>query len=370
MSRTKKGYDAFTEKYYGAVARRISNAVKEIKISQEKIAERCKEKLNFEITQSTISKILNYSSSDESRLNSISLVQVIAICDALELDIAQILKVTPDDVDIASVLADSKFGTKNSRISSFIFDPSDDAFSGYLGKYYCYFYPTISTEEKLLTATLEFSSNTIYDEERVCDAKLVLDTKNFDDNRQLIKKEYSGRLIISKPQTSCYCILSNPKIGEICMLSFYHRYYFSQKLLCRLANVLTTSIGDDRRPTVHRMLISRRELSEEFKDFIKAELLLNSAEIIIKEDCLKEIKDKLPPEVLKLFESGDIQKTQFYCIPEAKIDASNIPMEARLRAIINLRGKSIADKNNRIVHRADETVYYYLSSMLKDEDGQ
>ena len=367
MSRMKKGYDVFAEQYYWSVAQRINNAVKLSKIPQNKIAEKCKEKLNFEIAQSTISKILNYSPSDENRINSMSLIQVIAICEALELDIEQTLKVTPDDIDITSILADSKPGISN-RTSSFIFDPSDDAFAGYLGKYYCYFYPTISTEERLMTATLEFYPNTIYNDERVCEAKFIIDTKNYDDNKQLINKEYNGKLIISKSQTSCYCILSNPKIGEICMLSFYHRYFFSQKLLCRLANVLTTSIGDDRRPTVHRMLISSRELNEDVKDAIKAELLLNNEEIIIREDRFEEIKDTLPPEILKLFESGDIQKTSFYCIPESRIDAANIPMEARLRTIINLRGKSIADKNNRIVHRADETVYYFLSGMVKDEE--
>jgi hypothetical protein len=362
MPRIKKEYDAFTEKYYESVAKRISIAVREKKIPQEKIVEMCKEKLNFEIAQSTISRILTYNPSDKSRLN-ISLIHIVAICEALELDMAQTLRVAPDDIDISSILVDKKIGVGNSRISSFIFDPSDDAYAGYLGKYYCYFYPTISNEEELLTATLEFFPNVINNEEKVCDAKFTLDTKAFDENKQPIIKEYNGRLIISKPQTSCYCILSNPKIGEISMIAFHHRYFFSQRLQCRLVNVLTISAGDNRRPTVHRMLISRSELNEETKNLIKAELLMNNSEIIIREDCFEEIKKDLPHEVLKLFESGDIQKAQFYCFPEIRIDSVNISKEARLKAILSLRGKSIANKNNKIGHKADEAVFYYLSSI-------
>ena len=187
MPRTKKEYDNFTEKYYESVAKRISIAVKERKIPQEKIVEMCKEKLDFEIAQSTISRILNYNPYDKSKLN-ISLIQVVAICEAIDLDIAQTLKVAPDDIDISSIIVDKKVGVGNSRISSFIFDPSDDAYAGYLGKYYCYFFPTISTEEDLMTATLEFFPNIANLDEKVCDAKFILDTKNLDENKKRCRK--------------------------------------------------------------------------------------------------------------------------------------------------------------------------------------
>jgi hypothetical protein len=195
-----------------------------------------------------------------------------------------------------------------------------------------------------------------------------LDTKVIDENKQTIKKEYNGRLIISKPQTSCYCILSNPRIGEVCMLSFYHRYFFTSELHFRLANVLTTSAGDNRRPTIHRMLLSRTSLSEDVKNMVKAGLLLNNSEIIIREDSLDEIKKELPPALIKLLDRGDIQKTQFYCIPEAKIDSINIPREAKAKAILNLRSISIAERNNRIGHKADDVMYDYLSNAVKNEE--
>ena len=86
---------------------------------------------------------------------------------------------------------------------------------------------------------------------------LKIYTGKIDVSGQKITKNYTGDMIISVSFSSCYCSLINSEIGELCFLFFHHMFLFSQEIICRVGGVLTTSSGSNRRPTMHRMVISK-----------------------------------------------------------------------------------------------------------------
>lgn len=239
----------------------------------------------LKIGQSAVSKILNYSAdNNKSRAPTFSLIHVVYLCRVMGLNISQVLPSTSttDTTDTTNPISNLTSAGIAQDVHTMVTDPSRIEFKGYISNepYYCYFFPTISTQHNLLVGTLSFTRN---DVKKKCDATLEL--RHGEKEHDI--KRYKGSLIISQPQHTCYCTLSNlEEYGEICMMNFHHRYFLTESgLQCRLASAITTSAGEQRRPTVHRMLITKKKLSEETQELIKAQLLLNSKSIIIAKKC-------------------------------------------------------------------------------------
>lgn len=134
-------------------------------------------------------------------------------------------------------------------------------------------------------------------------------------------------MVISISLASCYCTLTNAEIGELCFLSFHHMFLFSQDILCRVGAVLTTSSGGNRRPTLHRMILSKYafDLDEDSEDlhFLKGQLKLNSSKILISEKefdaLIKQCSSEADGNLKKFFSSfKDLaEHEEYYQIEES-----------------------------------------------------
>lgn len=104
-------------------------------------------------------------------------------------------------------------------------------------------------------------------------------------------KRYSGKFFINHHFDTCYAIMCDSRWQEVSMLiaPWFKASIHRNKLLTPL--VLTTSAGENKRPTVHRMLISRDELKGEVFELAKSQLLLNTDSIQITEEQLSALEN-------------------------------------------------------------------------------
>lgn len=359
---------------YLQISKNLHGIMRDKGLKEADIIKRCRD-LDYPISQSAVSKILSYPemNEDTDEFYSITLINFIQICKALNVDPGYILNMDAD-LELHNML--QKNSLRKSKRDPLVFKMDEDEFNGYDGKYYCYFFPTISNETNLLKGELVFKKSAVGE---YCEADFALDTNKFYDagRKNRIVKEYKGELIISVRMGSCYCLLHNTDIGEICFLIFHHMYLNNEQLKCRLCTAATASAGDNRRPAIHRMLISRDQIPEEHLHLLKSQLLLNSSDILISSKNLEKLKtqekDIFPLEVEKLFETS-IQKEEYYKLSEFQIRALDIPSIDKLRAICLLRNWSTAPKYNKIGSKCDEIIFDYLSKVqaeaIKTEESE
>lgn len=200
-------------------------------------------------------------------------------------DISELINESSGNLDFADFMAAGI--AKASK--KFIVNSNDEAFNGYYQTYYCYFYPTISSEVELLTAKLEFKN-----ENEICKAYLKLNTGRYK-NSNPIYKYYSGLMVIIEKSKSCYCILTRQETQSANELVFLNFRYIPigdihRTLDCRMVEVLTTSAGGDSSfPTAHRMFISRLPIAKEHIPLILPHLHLNNSMITIDEEGLIKV---------------------------------------------------------------------------------
>ncbi|MCI8494920.1 MAG: hypothetical protein HFI74_04475 [Lachnospiraceae bacterium] len=187
-----------------------------------------------------------------------------------------------------------------------IMDAKNRAFKGYFGTYYCYLFPTLSSETKPLIGEL-----TVADDDSICKVYLKLNTNKKDHNsKEYIYKNYEGNVTISPTLHSCYCILKSDALSEICFFAFRHINFNHAQLDCRMAEVLTISAGESHYPTIHRMFFSREAIADKDLPLILPHLFLNSSNILIKESLLNELQEK------KLIPSAVFTQLTQTCTPE------------------------------------------------------
>lgn len=118
---------------------------------------------------------------------------------------------------------------------------------------------------------------------------------------------------------ACYCILTNPDIGEICFLNFRHMFIFNQNLECRVGTISSTSSGENRLPVMQRILISKkplhvngRNLSDQ--EFVQGQLRLNNSKILISNNDLMALAEEYDddPDLNSFF-------NEFTKIPQKKL---------------------------------------------------
>lgn len=350
------------QEYYQLIASRISQFLLAKGISQKKLLQLCIEN-GINISQATISKILAGSS--------MALYQIVQICGVLDLNLSEVLSMNKD---VKISIATEKEDKKN---SPFITDASCDSFHGYTGTFYVYFYQTTGSEEALISAKMEINPDP---STQKCRVEFEFHTGRMDRNDNRIKKTYIGDAVLSNKMQTMYCTLKSVEIGEICYFLFHYNYIAFEQLECRLATVITASSGIKRLPTMHRMLMTRRDLSEEELYFLSGQLRLNESEMLISETAFKQfLKDPLiPGSFFDYFgDSGQecpgftssVPKIPYYYFNESVISDSFLPVEDKAKIICLLRRYSAAPRYNKISDKADEIIYKYIKASGKNKEN-
>jgi transcriptional regulator with XRE-family HTH domain len=348
--------------YCNIVLKRIKeymdkNEIKQLELSRES-----------NINQSTLSKIM----SGETKL---TLQHIFRICNSLKIDPEVLLSF--DQEIITDNLHQIDAGLLNKRYIDdqiLIRNTTHHAFKGYITEepFFLYLYSTISSESSLLEGTIIFEDSEYHN---FCKAKMCISTGKKDINDNFIYKEYYGELIISLTMGACYCVLVNKDIGEICSLYFKHTFLFNQKLVCRVATVISTSSGSNRLPIMQRALISDTKLdvndSTSFDfDFVRGQLKLNDSEIVLSDESYTEVRTLIENTSgeLKTFLSECTNSANkfnepvgYHIFDETKIRSINVSSDTKAQGISILRKLSISPKYNKISTKTEEFTFQYIN---------
>ncbi len=323
------------------------------------------------INQSTLSKIL----SGEVKIN---LHHIFRLCNALNVDPKILLSFNQEI--ITDTMKQNDSGVVNKKYLDeqiLIRSTTHPAFKGYIGnEFYIYFYSTISTETSLLEGKLSFEDTEYHN---YCKATLILYTGQKDSENKDITKNYYGELIVSLTMGTCYCILINSEIGEICSINFKHAFLFNQKLISRVCTVNSTSSGGNKLPIMQRALITEAKLNaihpndEDFQ-FVRGQLKLNETAIYIPEKAIEGLitsDDDSISKDLKDFFSSCIKMSdslKYDVFDETKIRSINVSSDVKAQGISILRNKSIALKYNKISTKTEEFVFQYIDGKTKNHN--
>lgn len=240
-------------------------------------------------------------------------------------------------------------------------------FEGYLQDYYCYYYPTSSKENKennkILRGILKLEP-----EDGWCRATLKINTGSFSDCGEVNFKIYTGYAAIPAYGTTLNCIMYSDKLGEFCNLMFrYFKINFGKQDL-RIAEVLSASSAtENRRPTTHRMLLSREEIKDKDLQIILSALELNYSTITVVKDRLEsvgEISDDYQKIVNKIISESEKKETYFL----AESDVKNIAKKYMKTSIeikefiMQVRKVAYSYRYNKIGNKADTIVRDILLS--------
>lgn len=247
-----------------------------------------------------------------------------------------------------------------------IIDSNHSAFNGLYGNYYCYLFPTLSSDCTPLAGTFVLTNHN-----KTCEAHLRLPNRQkFSNTEQDTYKEYHGIVIISNSLHTCYCILKNNLLGEFCFLIFRHIYLTNRPLDCRMSEVLTVSAGEGHYPTVHRMFFSRQALSEEHLPLLLPHLNLNSSDIIIAEkdliqmqkvatipnSALSQLIQSSKPMPFYSFKEDYVFRLLEHYLPES--EQSDIQVYLSL-----IREQAISPHFNRINRQTDRNIRSLLLTL-------
>lgn len=319
-----------------------------------------------EINQGTINKYLNKPNN-----NFIPVAVLLKCCEIFNVSLNELVEKNLFDDDEKHCNLEIKYLKKSisdyigEHDNELVMDLSNRVFRGYKGQYFCYLYPTISSEKNILTGTMTIAPDG-------CPNEVTMRLKVVKENRaekKIIYKEYSGLLIMSKPMHNCYCILKSDKLSELCFLIFRHIYLNDAPLDCRMAEVLTVSAGESNYPTVHRMFFSRQEILEEDLKLVLPMLNLNCSEILISEKEIEDLKkeESIPTNVLEQL-CNRVESKQFYLLTEnvfrsilelnlPKSEKKNIPKYISL-----LRDKALHYRYNKVSKKLDDNIRKMLIS--------
>lgn len=347
-----------SKKYFDIISHNLSVLIDLGSYSENQLSKKLEE-YGLRVNQGTISKYIHGG-------GNMHLSVAIALCEIYNISLSDLVSenFTYDNYSTAvSTFKDKKsepneFAHKVGK--KFIVDPKDEHFEGYIQKYYCYFFPTISKENQLLVGELELREESTY-----CAAFFSLNTnkKKCGEN---IYKHYSGYVIISKAVESCYIILSSEKEGEICLINLRYFSIRHQNLDCRMAEVITNGAGERHFPTIHRMLLSREKISCNHLKYISPHLHLNSSDIRIKKEYLEKLESK-SDAYKELIEHllHRVKKTEIYDFKEDYIisNAKQFLSKDEARYFLsNIRDNSYKMRYNKVSNKLDETVRELLLS--------
>lgn len=365
--RSKKSNDitpsVMSKSYSDRIAANLSVLLDKENLSQGDLSKRFEE-YGMKVAQGTISKYIN-------KTLEIPLSVAVALCEIFHVSISDLCHSEPIDESSEAETAIHPIPTQGEAAlcipklgDKFITDPADRDFSGYLQDYFCYFFPTLSSEDTILKGTLTLGEDPT--RKNVCAATLKLDT-NRKKNNEPVYKTYTGCAIISSSVHAMYIVLSSPNEGEVCMLNLRHFYIRHHQLNCRMAEVITNAAGETHTPTVHRMLLSRQEISDQHLEYVKPHLHLNSSDILISEEALNAFRheseqhDKLIGQL-----TYTTDKTTLYAFKEdfVRSNAKQLLSKEQLPLFLTeIRAQSHKMRYNKVSSRADENIHNLLSML-------
>lgn len=278
------------------VCARMNDILKEQNISQALLVKKMQD-AGYSILQSDASKIL----SNKSKANMYFLAAF-----------SEVLGVSLDELlcgrhNKASLI----LGDRNFQI-----DPTEcDGFQNILGDYFVYFNSTDHQEKDILVSgRLSFQKR-----EGFCEAVMVLERAGSGRN---LKKTYSGQMVLSRKMSSGYVLLSNDNYGELSMFIFRYRDFLTRPMECRLALAVTSSAGE-RRPTAHRLALSRRRLDEREQNAIIAILKIGYRDILIEEEKMNDcLKNNLQQQELVKTIINEVKDKHYFLISDEDIRKS------------------------------------------------
>lgn len=238
--------------------------------------------------------------------------------------------------------------------------PDNSLFKGYLQKYFCYYYPTHSSENKeklnIIKGTLELK-----DAQSYCKATLQIDTNTLNDRGEPNIKKYTGYAVISVAVKSLYCILYSKDQGEFCFIMFRHFKLNFKMQECRIAEVLSaSSAGEDRRPTVLRMFLSREEIRDDDLKLISPSFALNYSSVVIEKEKLESLGSVSEEYALIVEQLLTEKRCEAFKFKEKDIinTASrylNSDVEI-LEFLMNFRKLSCSYRYNKVGSKTDEQI--------------
>lgn len=359
-------------------------------ITYYQLQKKMEERETYTISPSFLNKVLNHP--DE---HSIPLAYLMQCCDffGVTLDTMVTSSITPENyshrpntevhklINTAELLKDHEKKQLNkeklpsqekdeefSQNSLFIENPNNSLFSSFLQPYFCYFYPTVSSENKAIDSILSGILTLERDMDR-CKVVLKVDTKKEKNNKK-VYKIYEGTAVISSAVNNIHCTLKSEEIGEFCYIIFRHFHLNFALQDCHIAAVLTTSSAGNNReryPTLLRMFLSRQEISQEDLKLLAPHLWLNYSQITISEKgllALKEISDEYDKIVSDLFNKAESDLMYLFKEKDVIGLAKNyLEGEEVVRFITELRLQSYAYHYNKVSDTVETTVRNLLISL-------
>lgn len=354
---------------------------------------------NMQKAQGTVSKMLSESniSSRENIYGNLSITEAKKICSAMNTTLGNVLfeyeqhiaqnsptydKNPPQEhlaVDSFQSIPVQHHNTLSQRSVSYTIglfsendtltnNAGDPMFIPWFGKYHCYFFSTLSTEQECFEGELEIPKSTEGD---CCQVRFSF----VYDKKGNLRKEYYGQLVLSKKQNGgAFCTLINhDDQGEITYLVMANPTVNNSRICCIVAFVATISAGKDtKHPCVERMIISREPLDGKEFEIAKTHLLFNDKYIRITEDgfCKLLKSAELPASFKDRFAAfGNPFDAPFLkeylpkmaIIPESWVKSLTGYSEYEHQMIIDLmRLYSEAPKYNKIRQKTSENDIYML----------
>lgn len=251
--------------------------------------------------------------------------------------------------------------------TNLISDPSHTLFTGYLQDYYCYYYPTHSSENKeeeiILKGILRLEAEGNY-----CKSTLKIDTNTVADDGNINYKSYIGYATISPTVNSLNCIMYSDSLCEYCFLMFRFFKLNFVKQDCRIAEVLSSSsAAEDRRPTVLRMLLSREPIKDNDLKIVAPAFSLNYSTIAISKENLEKIggTSDVYREIVDALMDNDTSTSMYFCKEDSVFSIALKYLkqkESVQEFVMLLRADSYAYRYNKVSTKADEAVRRILLS--------
>lgn len=336
--------------------------LKEAGISQHELSDLLKKEYGHSISVAEINKRLNAQEGHEFKASEMRLIRE---------HINKLIKA--NNVESTQPLDQLILNTRGKY--SLITDPKDPKFIGYPGTYHIYFPSTVDTDadDKIISGTL------IFEESDFCKVTLVLST-GVSNN----KKTYQGNLVLLDRAPICYCLLFGKDSGEICLIVFNYVTINHESLKYSLAVAATISAGGENWPTVHRMLISHRELKQFVKSsegkltlsdewqYMRSQLLLNGSKFYISKTTLDYLRE-LDPQFTWAYDMIEgkadknfIKKDEFYELDESTIKLYSKSLYEQNQCLALLRLNSLTPKNNKLSGKLNRQIFAFLDK-AKDQ---
>lgn len=330
------------EKMLSEIAGRVQKLLEERQLTQAQLIKMI-QSVGYEVSQPDVSKMLSGRTKP-------TLYLLTAISDVLEISLDQLVgnsrSAAPLQIESGNLLIDPD---------------KCDGFTNLDGSYYLYFETTNRYEQpNLLKGKLCFEKKAGY-----CKAELKLEIVR---NGKTIPKNYAGQLILSSKMHAGYVFLYNSTIAEMCFFVFRFRNFLVREMACRLGVAVTISSGETKIPTVHRLLLSRQELSPQQLEEIWPYLRLSDEELVVDEEEFLHLMEQHPDKPILRSIYNISKKRSYFLVSEVDIRRADRKIShqeiARLRRYFLTAAQIFP--NHQITEAEDSRLFY----LLENEDAE